>query len=69
MEYGIQTRVVNPEDTSIIFIADHHLLGNENSIFEHLVQKSIDQGSKNISVDLSRVKFISSWRIEGFLNT
>jgi anti-anti-sigma factor len=64
----MQTHVENSKDTSIIIIDENQLLGTENLIFQTLVQNSIEQGIKNISVDLSNVKFISSWGIEGFLH-
>ena len=64
----MQTHVENSEDTSIIIIDENQLLGVENKTFQNLVQNSIEQGIKNISVDLSNVKFISSWGIEGFLH-
>ena len=64
----MQTHVENSEDTSIIVIDENQLLGTENRIFQTIVQNSIEQGSKNISVDLSNVKFIASWGIEGFLH-
>jgi anti-anti-sigma factor len=35
----------------------------ESEIFQNLVQESIDKKSKNITVDLSKVEFISSWGI------
>jgi anti-anti-sigma factor len=50
-------------DTSIIIIDKDKLIGIENETFQTLVQSSIDRGSKNISVDLSNVKFIASWGI------
>ena len=64
----MQTHVKSSEDTSIIIIDENQLFGTENGIFQNLIQNSIDQGSKNISVDLSNVKFIASWGIEGFLH-
>jgi anti-anti-sigma factor len=64
----MQTHVENSEDTSVIIIDENQLLGVENKTFQTLVQNSIEQGIKNISVDLSNVKFISSWGIEGFLH-
>lgn len=64
----METHIETSDDTSIIIIDENHLLGNENEKFQNLIQNSIVQGSKNISVDLSRVQFISSWGIEGFLH-
>lgn len=51
------------QDKSEIIIDQNKLIGNEAEIFHHLVQESIDKGSKNISVDLSKVEFMSSWGI------
>ncbi len=64
----MHTRIENSDDTSIIVIEDNQLLGNENVVLQNLVQESIANGSKHISVDLSNVKFVSSWGIEGFLH-
>jgi anti-sigma B factor antagonist len=51
------------QDKSIIIIDDSKLIGVEAEVFQNLVQNSIDNGSKNISIDLSKVEFISSWGI------
>jgi anti-anti-sigma factor len=64
----METHAEISDDTSIIIIDENQLLGIENETFQTLVQNSIEQGSKNILVDLSHVKFISSWGIEGFLH-
>ena len=64
----METHIDTSDGTSIIIIDENQLLGIENETFQTLVQHSIEQGSKNISVDLSNVKFISSWGIEGFLH-
>jgi anti-anti-sigma factor len=64
----MQTHVENSDNTSIIIIDENQLLGLENNILQKMILSSIEQGSKNISVDLSNVKFISSWGIEGFLH-
>jgi len=64
----METHIDTSDGTSIIIIDENQLLGIENETFQTLVQNSIEQGSKNISVDLSNVKFISSWGIEGFLH-
>ena len=56
------------EDTSIIIIDKDQLLGVDNVTFQILIKKSIEAGSKNIMVDLSNVKFITSLGIEGFLH-
>ena len=64
----MQTQIENSENTSIIIIEENQLLGNDNEILRNIVQNSIEQGNKNISIDLSYVKFISSWAVEGFLH-
>ncbi len=51
------------QDKSIIIIDDNKLIGAEAETFHNLVQDAIDKGSKNISIDLSKVEFISSWGI------
>ncbi len=50
-------------DNTIITIDSDKLIGIESEIFQNVVQESIDKGSKNISVDLSKVEYISSWGI------
>lgn len=64
----METKIATSADTSIIVIYENQLLGIENESFQTIVKNSIKQGSKNILVDLSNVKFISSWGIEGFLH-
>lgn len=51
------------QDNSIIIIDQNKLVGNEAEEFHNLVQESVDKGSKSISVDLSKVEFMSSWGI------
>ncbi len=51
------------KDNSVIFIDENKLIGTEAETFHNLVQESVDKGSKNISVDLSKVEFMSSWGI------
>jgi len=48
------------QDISIIIIDNDKLLGFENETFQTLIQESINKGSKNVSIDLSNVKFIAS---------
>ena len=64
----METHIETINDASIIIINENQLFGMENEAFQTLVQNSIKQGSKNIFVDLSNVKFISSCGIEGFLH-
>jgi anti-anti-sigma factor len=54
------------QDISTIIIDKDRLDGLENETFLTLLQNSIIKGSKNISIDLSNVKFIASMGI-GFL--
>jgi anti-anti-sigma factor len=50
-------------DVSIIIIEKNKLIGIENEAFQNLVQSSISKGCKTISVDMSKVEWISSWGI------
>lgn len=51
------------QDKSVLIIEKDKLIGVENESLQSLVQEAIDKGSKIISVDLSNVKYISSWGI------
>jgi anti-anti-sigma factor len=53
---------------SIIVVDDNNLIGVENKTFQNLVQDSISKGSKIISVDLSKVKYIASLGIESLVH-
>jgi anti-sigma B factor antagonist len=53
---------------SIITIDTDKFIGTDNKTFQNLIQDSINKGSKNISVDLSKVKYISSWGIGGLVH-
>ena len=64
MEFNIQ----NVGDASIITINKDQLLGVENQSFQILIQNSIEAGSKNIVVDLSKVKYVTSLGIESFIH-
>lgn len=50
-------------DKSVIVIDKNKLIGIENELFQNLVQESIDKGSKNIIVDLSKVEYVASWGV------
>jgi len=50
-------------DKSIITVDNNKLIGIEGETFQNLVQGSIEKGSKNVTVDLSKVDYISSWGI------
>ncbi len=52
------------EDKSIITIDKNKFIGVEGETFQNLVNNSIDQGSKSISIDLSKVSYISSSGVE-----
>ena len=45
---------------SIIIVDNVHLIGVDNEGFQNLVHDSINKGSKNISIDLSKVEYIAS---------
>ena len=45
---------------SVIHIDQKELIGLQPAEFNNLIQESIEKVSKNISVDLSKVQFISS---------
>ena len=59
----MEIRVEHSGDNSKIIIDKNQLIGVESEKFQQLVQDSIDKGSKKITVDLSKVEFISSWGI------
>jgi len=48
---------------SLIVVEKNKLIGTENGELQSLVQESIEKGSKNIVVDLSKVEYIASWGI------
>ena len=64
MEFNIQ----NVGDASIITINKDQLLGVENHLFQTLIQNSIEAERKNIIVDLSNVKYVTSLGIESFIH-
>ena len=51
------------QGTSTISIDNEKLIGVENETIHKLVSDSIDNGSKHISIDLSKVEYISSWGV------
>jgi anti-anti-sigma factor len=55
-------------EKSVIKINKKGFIGVENEIFQGLVQEAINKGSKNISVDVSSVDYISSWGIGGLVH-
>ena len=64
----MEMHVQHNKDTSTIIIDKDRLLGIENETFQTMIQNSIEAGSKNILIDLSNVKFITSMGIESFLH-
>ena len=64
----MEMHVQHNKDTSIIIIDKDKLFGAENKTFQTLIQDLIEDGSKNISVDLSNVKLITSLAIESFIH-
>ena len=50
-------------DKSLIVVEKNKLLGAENGELQSLVQESIEKGSKNIVIDLSKVEYIASWGV------
>jgi anti-sigma B factor antagonist len=51
------------ENTSIIKVEIEKMLGYEAEDFQKAVLDAFDKGKKSVIVDLSKVKFISSWGI------
>ncbi len=51
------------KDNSVIIVDKNKLIGIESETFQNLVQDSIDKGSKNVSIDLSKVEYVSSWGV------
>jgi len=59
----MEIRAEHNQDSSTIYIEKNKLIGVESEPFQNLVQESIDKGSKNLSVDLSKVEYVSSWGV------
>ena len=53
-------QAVYNQNGSVIFIDQKEWIGIQAEAFNNLIQESIDKLSKNISIDLSKVQFISS---------
>ncbi len=56
-------RTEKDQDESVIIIDKHKLIGVESESFQQQVQGALDDGSKEVSVDLNNVEYISSWGI------
>jgi anti-sigma B factor antagonist len=61
-------RVEHYHKKSVITINSSEFIGTENKTLQNLIKDSISKGSKNILVDLSKVKRISSWGIGGLVH-
>ncbi len=59
----MEIRAEHFPDKSVITIDKNKLIGVESETFQKLVQESIDKGSKNLSIDLTKVEYISSWGV------
>ena len=55
---------VHFEDRSVISVDGIKFLGIEVETFNNAIKNSIDKGSRNISIDLSKVNYISSSGVE-----
>ena len=53
-------QAVYNQNRSVIFIDQKEWIGIQAEAFNNLIQESINKLSKNISIDLSKVQFISS---------
>ena len=53
-------QAVYNQNRSVILIDQKEWIGIQAEAFNNLIQESIDKLSKNISIDLSKVQFISS---------
>ena len=59
----MEIHVEHSADSSLIIIDKDRLIGVENETFQNLVQESVNKGSKDITIDMSKVEYISSWGI------
>jgi anti-anti-sigma factor len=59
----MEMQAKHDQDKSSISIDKNKLIGVENETFQNLIQDSVDKGSKEISIDMSKVEYISSWGI------
>ncbi len=51
------------QGTSTITIDNEKLIGVENETIHKLVSDSIENGSKHVTIDISKVEYISSWGV------
>ena len=59
MEVHIEKR----QDKSVIVLDKNKILGTEAAVIQNTLMDLIQHGNKNISVDLSKVDYITSWGI------
>jgi anti-sigma B factor antagonist len=59
----MEIRVEHQPGKSIITIEKNRLLGPESESIQNLITESIDKGSKEISINMSNVDYITSWGI------
>jgi anti-sigma B factor antagonist len=59
----MEMHVEKHQEKSIIKIDKNKILGTEAGVFQNLVLDSIEQGSKNITIDLTNVDYVTSWGI------
>ena len=59
----MEFRTKQIQNKSVISVEKNKLIGAENETFQNLIQESISNGSKDISIDLSKVEYLSSWGI------
>jgi anti-sigma B factor antagonist len=51
------------QEGTLVTVDKTKLIGVESEAFQNIVQTSLEKGSKNITVDLSKVEYVSSWGI------
>jgi anti-sigma B factor antagonist len=51
------------EDKSVIVLEKKNILGTEGAEFQNTILDLIEEGNKSIEIDLSHVKYITSWGI------
>ena len=51
------------QDGTLVTIDKTKLIGVESEAFQNVVKNSLEKGSTNISIDLSKVEYVSSWGI------
>ena len=59
----MEVSLIEKDNGSIIKLTGRMMLGYEANDFQNAVLDAIEKNKKNIVIDLSEVKFISSWGI------